>query len=108
MILKYLINTQYNDLNLCSVSPIVEKIEKEKNRKMIFFFFYFVVSDANFYFSNSRFISNLNFIFSLIAVGHARTFWIAYQRTLSAGGLLLLRVEDLVDCYSQCAYFVYP
>jgi glutamyl/glutaminyl-tRNA synthetase len=34
-------------------------------------------------------------IFSLILVGHARTFWIAQQRAQLAGGILLLRIEDL-------------
>lgn len=30
-------------------------------------------------------------------VGHARTFWIAYQRALKKKGSLVLRVEDLVS-----------
>ena len=28
-------------------------------------------------------------------IGHARTFWIAYERALQAGGVLILRNEDL-------------
>lgn len=31
----------------------------------------------------------------LLHLGHARTFWIAYQRALAAGGTLILRNEDL-------------
>src|SRR5579871_2591671 len=31
----------------------------------------------------------------LLHLGHARTFWVAYERALAAGGRLWLREEDL-------------
>ena len=37
----------------------------------------------------------------LLHRGHARTFWIAYQRALAAGGMLILRNEDLDPQRSQ-------
>jgi glutamyl/glutaminyl-tRNA synthetase len=40
----------------------------------------------------------------LLHLGHARTFWIAYQRALAAGGTLLLRNEDLDPQRSRTEY----
>jgi len=37
-------------------------------------------------------------------VGHARTFWTAWQRTREAGGALILRMEDLDPERSKAAY----
>lgn len=40
----------------------------------------------------------------LLHRGHARTFWIAYQRAMAAGGVLILRNEDLDPHRSQPQY----
>ena len=40
----------------------------------------------------------------LLHLGHARTFWIAYQRALAAGGTLILRNEDLDPQRSRSEY----
>jgi glutamyl/glutaminyl-tRNA synthetase len=40
----------------------------------------------------------------LLHLGHARTFWIAYQRALAAGGTLILRNEDLDPQRSRREY----
>jgi len=37
-------------------------------------------------------------------VGHARTFWTAYQRARAAGGALVMRMEDLDPDRSRAAY----
>jgi glutamyl-tRNA synthetase len=37
-------------------------------------------------------------------VGHARTFWTAYQRALAAGGSLVMRMEDLDPDRSRAEY----
>jgi len=37
-------------------------------------------------------------------VGHARTFWVAYQRARQAGGTLVMRMEDLDPDRSRAAY----
>jgi glutamyl-tRNA synthetase len=37
-------------------------------------------------------------------VGHARTFWTAYQRACDAGGVLVMRMEDLDPDRSRSAY----
>jgi glutamyl-tRNA synthetase len=37
-------------------------------------------------------------------VGHARTFWTAWQRARSAGGALVLRMEDLDPDRSRKSY----
>jgi glutamyl-tRNA synthetase len=37
-------------------------------------------------------------------VGHARTFWTAWQRARDAGGTLVLRMEDLDADRSRAAY----
>jgi glutamyl-tRNA synthetase len=37
-------------------------------------------------------------------VGHARTFWTAYQRALAAGGTLVMRMEDLDPDRSRAEY----
>ena len=37
-------------------------------------------------------------------VGHARTFWIAYERARAAGGVLVLRNEDLDPQRSKPEY----
>ena len=38
-------------------------------------------------------------------LGHARTFWIAQQRALAAGGTLILRNEDLDRDRSQPRFY---
>lgn len=40
----------------------------------------------------------------LLHIGHARTFWIAYQRSLQAGGTLVFRNEDLDPQRSKPEY----
>lgn len=40
----------------------------------------------------------------LLHLGHARTFWIAYQRSLAANGTLVLRIEDLDPQRSRLHY----
>src|SRR5664280_688880 len=37
-------------------------------------------------------------------VGHARTFWTAYQRALAAAGSLVMRMEDLDPDRSRAEY----
>ena len=37
-------------------------------------------------------------------VGHARTFWTAFQRAREAGGTLVMRMEDLDPDRSRAAY----
>jgi glutamyl-tRNA synthetase len=37
-------------------------------------------------------------------VGHARTFWVAYQRAVNAGGALVMRMEDLDPDRSRAVY----
>jgi glutamyl-tRNA synthetase len=37
-------------------------------------------------------------------VGHARTFWTAYQRAIAAGGSLVMRIEDLDPDRSRAEY----
>ena len=41
----------------------------------------------------------------LLHLGHARTFWIAYQRALAAKGALILRNEDLDAARCRPDYF---
>ena len=41
----------------------------------------------------------------LMHLGHARTFWIAYQRAVSAGGVLIFRNEDLDPERSRLEFF---
>lgn len=40
----------------------------------------------------------------LLHLGHAATFWIAYQRAIEAGGALILRMEDLDPQRSKAEY----
>ena len=40
----------------------------------------------------------------LLHLGHARTFWLAYQRALQAGGTLVMRNEDLDPQRSKAEY----